>query len=120
MKEIKLLVYKVGELQTNCYIASIGEKCLIFDAGDSADFILEKLQLLKLTPLAIFSTHGHFDHVLAVGEIQLSFDIPYYISSKDLFLLKRAEETAQYYLKHKQVLIPPKNIKDLKGEVIKS
>lgn len=114
MSDLNLITYKVGELQTNCYIVSIGEECLIFDAGDSADFILEKLLLQKLKPLAIFATHGHFDHVLAVGEIQLSFDIPFYISRKDLFLLKRAKETAEYYSKHEQVLIPPKNVKDLK------
>lgn len=114
MSDLKLNTYKVGELQTNCYIVSQGNECLIFDAGDSADFILEKLLLEKLTPIAIFSTHGHFDHMLAVGEIQLSFDIPYYISSKDLFLLKRAKETADYFLNSKQVIIPPKNIEDLK------
>lgn len=119
MSDLNLITYKVGELQTNCYIVSIGEECLIFDAGDSADFILEKLLLQKLKPLAIFATHGHFDHVLAVGEIQLSFDIPFYISRKDFFLLKRAKETAQFYLKHEQVLIPPKNIKDLKNGKLK-
>ena len=80
MSDLKLHTYKVGELQTNCYIVSQDNKCLIFDPGDSADFILEKLLIEKLTPIAIFSTHGHFDHTLAVGEIQLSFDIPYFIS----------------------------------------
>jgi len=119
MNDLALNIYKVGELQTNCYIVSKNNECLIFDAGDSADFILEKLLLAKLTPIAIFSTHGHFDHVLAVGEIQLSFDIPFYISNKDLFLLKRAKKTAEYYLKHEQVLIPSKNIKDLKDGKLK-
>lgn len=119
MSDIKLHAYKVGELQTNCYIVFQDNKCLIFDAGDSADFILEKLLLQKLTPIAIFSTHGHFDHTLAVGEIQLSFDIPYFISKKDLFLINRSKETADYFLNSKQVVIPPKNIKDLKDDKLK-
>ena len=119
MSDLKLHTYKVGELQTNCYIVSQDNKCLIFDAGDSADFILEKLLLQKLMPIAIFSTHGHFDHTLAVGEIQLSFDIPYFISKKDLFLLNRSKETADYFLKSKQIVIPPKNIKDLKDGKLK-
>lgn len=119
MSDIKLFTYKVGELQTNCYVVSKDDKCLIFDAGDSADFILEKLLIEKLTPIAIFSTHGHFDHTLAVGEIQLSFDIPYYISKKDLFLINRSKETADYFLNSKQIVIPPKNIKDLKNRKLK-
>jgi len=119
MSDLKLHTYKVGELQTNCYIVSQDNKCLIFDPGDSADFILEKLLIEKLTPIAIFSTHGHFDHTLAVGEIQLSFDIPYFISKKDLFLLNRSKETADYFLKGMQVVIPPKNIEDLKGGKLK-
>ena len=119
MSDLKLHTYKVGELQTNCYVVSQGDQCLIFDAGDSADFILEKLLLEKLTPIAIFSTHGHFDHTLAVGEIQLSFDIPYFISKKDVFLLNRSKETADYFLNSKQIVIPPKNIKDLKDGKLK-
>ncbi|OGK30904.1 hypothetical protein A3F29_02280 [Candidatus Roizmanbacteria bacterium RIFCSPHIGHO2_12_FULL_33_9] len=119
MNGIKLLNYKVGALQTNCYILSKGSNALIFDAGDSAEFILEKILELKLKPLAIFATHGHFDHVMAVGEIQLSFDIPFYISKEDLFLLDRAGETAEFFLKKKFPIIAPKNIKDLKDGKLK-
>jgi len=119
MNGIKLLNYKVGALQTNCYILSKGSNALIFDAGDSAEFILEKILELKLKPLAIFATHGHFDHVMAVGEIQLSFDIPFYISKEDLFLLERAKKTAEFFLKTKQAYIKPKNIKDLKDGKLK-
>lgn len=113
MNGINLLNYKVGPLQTNCYFLSKDNNTLIFDAGDSAEFILEKILELKLIPLAIFATHGHFDHIMAVGEIQLSFDIPFYISCEDLFLLDRAKKTAEFFLKTKQVYIKPKNIRDL-------
>lgn len=119
MNGIKLLNYKVGALQTNCYILSKGSNALIFDAGDSAEFILEKILELKLKPLAIFASHGHFDHIIAVGEIQLSFDIPFYISKEDLFLLERAKKTAEFFLKTKQDYIKPKNIKDLKEGKLK-
>ena len=119
MSKLNLITYKVGELQTNCYILSKDSSSLIFDAGDSADFIVDKLLELKLKPLAIFATHGHFDHVLAVGEIQLSFNIPFYISKKDLFLLDRAGETAEFFLKKKFPIIAPKNIKNLKDGKLK-
>ncbi|MFH1826884.1 MAG: MBL fold metallo-hydrolase [bacterium] len=114
MNDISITIYKVGELQTNCYILSKDSKCLIFDAGDSGDFILEKALEKKLKPIAIFASHGHFDHVMAVGEIQLSFNIPFYISKEDLFLLDRAEKTAEFFLHKKIPFILPKNIKNLK------
>lgn len=114
MNDLNITAYKVGELQTNCYILSKDDKCLIFDVGDSGDFILEKILEKKLTPVAVFASHGHFDHVMAVGEIQLSFNIPFYISKKDLFLLDRAEKTAEFFLHKKIPFIQPKNIKNLK------
>lgn len=114
MNDLSITIYKVGELQANCYIFSKDNKCLIFDAGDSGDFILEKILEKKLEPIAIFATHGHFDHVMAVGEIQLSFNIPFYISKEDLFLLDRVEKTAEFFLHKKIPFIQPKNIKNLK------
>lgn len=109
---MKIIKYPVGQLQANCYFVVEDDSCLIFDAGDSADFLLEETQRLKLTPLAIFATHGHFDHIMAVGEIQLSFDIPFYIAKEDLFLVKRARETAQYFLGQKLAIVEPKRIED--------
>lgn len=111
---MKILKYSVGQLQANCYFVVNGDECVIFDPGDSADFLLEEIQRMKLKPVALFATHGHFDHIMAVGEIQLSFNIPFYISKKDLFLVKRVGETAKYFLQNNPVVIPPKNFKDIK------
>ena len=71
---------------------------MIVDAGGDADFLLEEIQRRNLTLLGIFATHGHFDHILAVGEIQLSFDVPLYIFREDLFLVKRLGETVRHFL----------------------
>ncbi len=115
---MKILRYSVGQLQANCYFLIEGNNCIIIDAGESADFLLEQIQIKKLKPLAIFASHGHFDHIMAVGEIQLSFDIPFYIAKEDLFLVKRVSETARYFLKQKIAIIDPKNIQDIKvGEL---
>ncbi len=113
---MQILRYSVGQLQTNCYLLVTDDKCLVIDPGDEGEFILEQIQIKKLKPLAILATHGHFDHVLAVGEIQASFDIPFYIHEKDLFLLKRVKETAEYFLKNKQIILPISNIRNLKIE----
>jgi len=54
----------VGYLQTNCYIISGSEGCLVVDPGDEPETILSAIGDRPLT--AILLTHGHFDHVGAV------------------------------------------------------
>lgn len=105
-------------MQTNCYFITKDNKCLIIDAGESADSLLEEIQRKKLKPLAVFATHGHFDHIMAVGEIQLSFHIPFYICDKDLFLVKRVRETAEHFLRGDITVIQPKFIKNLRENIL--
>ncbi len=105
--------YPLGQLQANCYFLVEGKDCLVIDPGDEANFILEELQRRKLKLTALLATHGHFDHVGAVGEIQMSFDIPLYIFREDLFLIDRLEETAEYFLGYKPHFLKPTNIKYL-------
>jgi len=107
---MKIIRYSLGELQANCYFVANDNKCLIIDPGDEADFILEEVQRKNLNPVGILATHGHFDHVMAVGEIQASFDIPLYIFKEDFFLLKRLKETAERFLSHKPAILPIKKI----------
>lgn len=96
--QVKRLV--VGQLETNCYLVydEKSRDCLIIDPGDEADFIKNKIRDLSLKPLAVLATHAHFDHVLAVLDIKLSYKIPFYLNKKDLKILKRAQKTAKYFL----------------------
>lgn len=110
---MQILKYSLGQLQTNCYFLVEENNCLIIDPADDASFILEELQRRKLNLVGILATHGHFDHLLAVGEIQQSIDVPLYICQKDLFLIDRLEETAKHFLGYKPIVLPIKNIKNL-------
>lgn len=110
--------FSLGVLQTNCYFVSYNHDLLIIDPGDSADFILEEIQRNNLDPVAFLATHGHFDHILAVGELQLSFKVPLYISKKDLFLVKRLNETARYFLHYDPGAIKPSIVQELKSETL--
>jgi len=105
--------YSLGPLAANCYFLIEENDLVLIDPGDEASFILEEIQRQRLNLKAIFATHGHFDHIGAVGEIQRSFDVPFYISKKDLFLVERLNETAKYFLGYNPYFLPPKNIKDL-------
>lgn len=107
--------YPLGQLQANCYLLIEGNHCIVLDPGDSADFISETIARQNLVLDAIIATHGHFDHVMAVGELQalLGTQVPFYIHEKDLFLLERLRSTAEHFLEHKPIVIEPKNIKKL-------
>lgn len=112
---MKIVKYSLGQLQANCYFLIDGQNCLIIDPADDASFILEELQRQQLNLVGMLATHGHFDHIGAVGEIQLSFNIPLYIFREDQFLIDRLNETAKYFLGFDPHFIKPKNIKFIKN-----
>ncbi|SFR03048.1 MBL fold metallo-hydrolase [Desulfoscipio geothermicus] len=62
---------EVGPLGTNCYIIGCAETGFgaVIDPGDEDARILEQLQHLKLKCQYIILTHGHVDHIGAVGEV---------------------------------------------------
>lgn len=108
--QIIIRKYTLGKLQTNCYLCIAGKSCIIVDPVDDADFLLEEIQRQKLNLVGLVATHGHFDHIMAVGEIQLSFSLPLYIKQKDVFLVKRLQESAEYFLGPLPEIVPVKNI----------
>ncbi|MFH0863832.1 MAG: MBL fold metallo-hydrolase [Candidatus Gottesmanbacteria bacterium] len=117
MKIEKLVV---GQLATNCYLCfdDINREAVVIDPGDDAQFILNRLQDLKLHPKTIIATHGHFDHVLGTTELKLSLNIPFLINEKDLFLIKQAKSSAHHFLgiKVDPVILPDQFIKE--GDLI--
>lgn len=111
--------YSLGQLQANCYFLINNQDCLIIDPADDAPFILEELQRHQLNLVGMLVTHGHFDHVGAVGEIQLSFNVPLYIFKEDQFLINRLNETAKYFLGFDPHFIKPITVKYLTNSKFK-
>jgi hydroxyacylglutathione hydrolase len=86
----------VGVLQTNCYIYSPdfnpNNECLIIDPGGEGGKIISSIDKLGLTPVGVALTHGHFDHVSALGTLVRHF-------KRDRWILKVAiHERDQKYL----------------------
>jgi len=109
----------LGALSTNCYLVydTTSGEAIVIDPADEAVFIAEKLQRLNLKLKAIIATHGHFDHVLAAGELQLIYpDSPFYIHTKDMFLLKKMNSSASHWLKTKENRPFPQIINFLKNQ----
>lgn len=114
---MRIYTYSLGEMQANCYLIENEGEAIIIDPADDASFLLEEVQRKNLQLVGLFGTHGHFDHVMAVGEIQMNFNAPFYIHKKDQFLIERLESTAEHFLGHKLIIIPPKSINYIeKGE----
>jgi len=76
----------VGMLQTNCYIVTDEEtkKCAIIDPGADSGTILDYIESNKLTPEAIFLTHGHYDHHMALDAVIEATGVPAYIHEEDV------------------------------------
>ena len=99
IEPIAILCKPVGQLQANCYIVSDRRtgNAVIIDPGDESDFIAETILRGRLTPVAIFATHGHFDHVSAAWDLQNMFQVPFLMSEKDVFLLKTMNASIKKY-----------------------
>ena len=82
---IKIETLSLGSLQNNCYLLYDNEKAIIIDPSDEVVFIAEKIFQKNLKPVVIFATHGHFDHILAAGELQALLKIPFYIKKGRIF-----------------------------------
>jgi glyoxylase-like metal-dependent hydrolase (beta-lactamase superfamily II) len=72
-KNITRLV--VGPVATNCFIYHPleGSDAVLIDPGDEPDEIISALGRLSLVPRHIVLTHGHFDHICALGAVASAF-----------------------------------------------
>lgn len=75
----------VGPLETNCYILTINNKCLVIDPGDEFDKINQQIGNKKV--VGVIVTHYHFDHIGALNY----FD-------KSLVLDKNNLEEKEYHI----------------------
>lgn len=115
---MKLTSYAVGEMAANCYFLTQDKDCVIVDPGDNADFLLETVSIQRLHVKALISTHGHFDHVMAAGEMQLSLGVPFLLDIHDEFLVKRLEETARHFLGYTPAILKPHTITNITQKII--
>lgn len=69
--EIKRLV--LGSLKTNCYIVIKSKDCLIIDPASDANLIIDACKDYKVRGILV--THHHFDHVLALEELENYYNL---------------------------------------------
>lgn len=64
---------KVGYLQTNCYILTQNNNCIIIDPGDQFYTIEEQIKGYNL--MGILITHRHPDHIGAVEKLVKTYKV---------------------------------------------
>ena len=79
----------------NCYVVQSREaNAFLVDPGAEADEIIGFLREHHVTPKMILLTHGHFDHVGAVKDLQKEYPgLPVYIAREDQELLEGDDKT---------------------------
>ena len=89
----------VSPLQENCYVVieRDSRRAIVVDPGDEADVISAVIDEEGATLTAIWLTHGHVDHVGAVGPLVERYGVPVLLHEADLPLYERAAATGRLY-----------------------
>ncbi len=77
-------VYEQYENFSHIIVEDATQKAVIIDPAWNAEYFFNRVEALGVTPIAIWLTHGHHDHVSAVAPVKERYDIPVYISRVEL------------------------------------
>lgn len=89
MMQMKVGQCRVGMVMTNCYglLNTQTKEMILVDPGDSPEVIGRMVEELEGKPVAIFLTHGHYDHILALEAVKEKYQIPVYAGKEEEELL---------------------------------
>ena len=90
MYELKIKKRIVSEFATNCYLVERNKKCIIIDPGAAKGEIVRGMEDMQAEPIAIFLTHGHYDHIGAVSDLKREYNIPIYAYEEEKELLENS------------------------------
>lgn len=96
--ELKIITIPVGPLGVNCYIVynNSNDKALIIDPGGDFSLIEEQLKIINKCAGAVFVTHCHFDHVMAVKQFNM-MGVPVFMNEKELDFINSNANLAKYF-----------------------
>jgi hydroxyacylglutathione hydrolase len=85
---MQLEAFSDNPFGTNCWLLALEgrEEAVVVDPGFFPDRVRELLGAAGKRPVAVLATHGHYDHIGAVGELCGS-ELPCYIHEEDALAL---------------------------------
>jgi len=89
---VKVIPIPNGQFAENCYVVvdEARRACAIVDPGEEADRIAHRVATLDVSPVAIWLTHAHLDHVMGVARLKRETGAPVYLHPADRELYDHA------------------------------
>lgn len=87
---MRIFKFTVGAMGTNSYILldDKTKKAALIDPGDEPDRLISALKTKDASLSYIILTHGHFDHIMALGRIKEKTGAPILIHRDDAVMLE--------------------------------
>lgn len=97
MRKVKTMT--LGSLGTNCHVVYTGENTVIAaDIGGDSRKFLDFLKNENLTLTKILLTHGHYDHIGGVLEVQKATGAQVFIHEEDVPMLSDTEKNLALWI----------------------
>lgn len=104
MSKVYRIINKL--LNTNSYLFVKDGKCVLFDPGSDFDRIKSFVSSNHLLVVAIFVTHGHFDHIASASKFKKEYDCKLYMHIKDEKTLKLSNFLMKIFGFNSKIEIP--------------
>jgi hydroxyacylglutathione hydrolase len=118
MAALKVGRMVLGMVSTNCYFIykEGGNKAIVVDPADNGKHIFNKLKEHGIEVVAIFLTHGHFDHIMGAKELQSLSGAKIYACDEEKDVCENAHLNCSNQIGHAHTVNPDYYIAD--GESI--
>lgn len=114
MEKLNIIQITVGPIGTNCYLINRpgSNQAVIIDPGAAAHRIQAELDKKGWKAQAILLTHGHFDHIGAIPDLEEKEYLPYYLYEDDAQLIASPDENVSRMFGHPFGIKPDRLMKE--------
>lgn len=92
-------IIETGPLAVNCQLIGSDQsnEAILVDPGGDAEMLLQRLDSHGFKLTHVVNTHGHFDHVGGVYDLQQATGCEFMMHPEDSFLIEHAQEHAAFF-----------------------